>query len=454
MRLFRLKLDWRARTVGMCVAILAGAVTVSLGATAAASAKNTAHTAKSKGAPLVVWYDAARAAYVSKYKATHPHQNVKWVLYSGDSNGDGTLQSKFALYNRVGWKAGVAPDVVFDEENYEAGWLGEPPFNDLLNLSKYIPKSVWSKDEGLGDCQISGKLLCLRNDNAANVLWVNTQLWSKFFPGQAPPKTWQQYAADGQSLVKNHPGYYIGEFGQPWDAETYLWGNECPINESLGHQKLLDNPGSKNCTTIAKLIDSARGAFTNNGPFTTSWVSDATAQKMVMDIGAIWQGGAIYPTGSGSEGPGTNVMEAYPPPAATNGAHVTGSIGGGLWMVSAHTKQPKAAAALVKYMDTSPKIQDNPAVTQGLPAYGPDQNGWLKSLNGVFANPKGTEAAIKTAASEIWTGWSPVPWSVESIFGNTVTPGLLSGGSFSSALTTLAGNIKAAAQSAGWQVKS
>ena len=323
-----------------------------------------------------------------------------------------------------------------------------------MNLTPYISKKVWSKDEGLGDCLINGKLLCLRNDNAANVLWVNTKLWSQFFPGQSPPTTWQQYAADGQSLVKNHPGYFIGEFGQPWDAETYLWGNECPINEAIGNQKLMDNPGSKNCTTIAKLIDSALPAFTHDGPFTSAWVKDSTAQHMVMDIGAIWQGGAIYPSGTSSEGPGTNVMQAYPPPVATNGAHVTGSIGGGLWMVSAHTKQPKAAAALVRYMDTSPKIQENPAITQGLPAYAPDQNGWLKSLNGVFANPGATEAAIKKAAAEIWTGWSPVPWSVESIFGNTVTPGLLGGGTFSSALTTLAANIKAAAQSAGWQVKS
>ena len=53
-------------------------------------------------------------------------------------------------------------------------------------------------------------------------------------------------------------------------------------------------------------------------------------------------------------------MEAYPPPVATNGAHVTGSIGGGLWMVTSHTTQPKAAAALVEYMVTSPKIQENP----------------------------------------------------------------------------------------------
>ena len=216
----------------------------------------------------------------------------------------------------------------------------------------------------------------------------------------------------------------------------------------------MDNPASPNCKTIAGLIDSALGAFTKDGPFTTAWTNDKTASHMVMDIGAIWQGSAIYPSGSSSNGPGTNVMEAYPPPAATNGAHVTGSIGGGLWMVASHTKQPKAAAALVQYMDTSPKIQENPAVTQGLPAYAPDQDGWLKSLNGVFANSSATEAAIKQAAAEIWNGWSPVPWSVESIFGNTVTPGLLAGGTFTSALTSLAGNIKSAAQSAGWQVKS
>ena len=327
---------------GLVLAACVVAVAVATGEIARSStAAGSAVSAKTSSAPLVVWYDAARAAYVKEYKATHPGANIKWVLYSGDNNGDGTLQSKFSLFNRTGWKAGVAPDVVFDEENYEAGWLGEPPFNDLLDLSKYIPKSVWSQDEGLGDCLINGKLLCLRNDNAANVLWVNTKLWNQFFPGKQPPTTWAQYAADGKALMKSHPGYYIGEFGQPWDAETYLWGNECPINQSVGNQTLVDNPASPNCTTIAKLIDSSLGAFTHNGPFTTAWVADKTAQHMVMDIGAIWQGGAIYPSGSSSEGPGTNVMEAYPPPVATNGAHVTGSIGGGLWMVSSHTTQPQ-----------------------------------------------------------------------------------------------------------------
>ena len=441
------RMRWVA--LGSFVASVAVVMSATVG-----SAAGLQTSAKKSHTPLVVWYDAARPAFVNEYKATHPGANIKWVLYSGDDNGDGYLQSKFALYNRVGWTAGVAPDVVFDEENYEAGWLGVPPFNDLLNLKPYIPQSVWNKDEGLGDCLINGQLLCLRNDNAANVLWVNTNLFHKFFPGQNPPTTWQQYAADGQTLIKNDPGYYIGEFGQPWDAETYLWGNECPINEAIAPETLLDNVASPNCTTIAKLLDTALKAFTTNGPFTTAWVKDQTAQHMVMDVGAIWQGTAIYPSGTSSEGPGTDVMEAYPTPAATNGAHVTGSIGGGLWMVTSHTTQPAAAAALVEYMDTSPLIQENSKITQGLPAYAPDQDGWLTSLKGVFANSAATEAAIKQAAAEIWTGWSPVPWSVESIFGNTCTPGLIAGGTFLSALNTLANNIHSAAQSAGWQVKS
>ena len=364
----------RALPLGACVAIV---TIVAAGAATGSAAGASAASAKASSTPLVVWYDAARAAYVKVYKATHPHANVKWVLYSGDNNGDGTLQSKFSLYNRVGWKAGVSPDVVFDEENYEAGWIGLPPFNDLLDLKPYISKSVLNNIEGMSLCTINGKILCMRNDNAANVLWVNTDLFAKFFPGQQPPTTWDQYAADGQSLIKNHPGYYIGEFGQPWDAETYLWGNECPINQAIGLQKLLSNPASPNCTKIASLIDSALGAFTHNGPFTTAWVSDKTAQHMVMDVGAIWQGTAIYPSSSGSNGPGTNVMAAYPTPPATNGDHVNGAIGGGLWMVTSHTTQPKAAAALVAYMTTSPKIQADPTVTQGLPAYKPDQDKWL-----------------------------------------------------------------------------
>ena len=175
---------------------------------------------------------------------------------------------------------------------------------------------------------------------------------------------------------------------------------------------------------------------------------------MVMDIGAIWQGGAIYPSGSSSEGPGNERDGGL---SAAGGDERRSrdrldrrrAVDG---VLAHHAAEGRRSARAVHGHEPEDPVE--PGRHAGLPAYAPDQDAWLKSLDGVFANPAATEAAIKTAAGEIWTGWSPVPWSVESIFGNTRHAGPHRRAARSrSALTTLAGNIKSAAQSAGWQVK-
>ncbi|MGH2863523.1 MAG: hypothetical protein ACRDLT_18760, partial [Solirubrobacteraceae bacterium] len=99
MNLFRLERHWQPRSFRARAALAASLVAAAAGTAAAVPAASAAKSQRSSG-PLIVWYDAARAAFVKEYKATHPHQNIKWVLYSGDDNGDGSLQSKFALYNR------------------------------------------------------------------------------------------------------------------------------------------------------------------------------------------------------------------------------------------------------------------------------------------------------------------------------------------------------------------
>jgi ABC-type glycerol-3-phosphate transport system substrate-binding protein len=156
----------------------------------------------------------------------------------------------------------------------------------------------------------------------------------------------------------------------------------------------------------------------------------------------------------GTSGVPTTTMEAYAPPAAWNGAKVTGALGGGLWMVMKHTAQPKAAAALAQWLSTNVKVQGNPKIEGGLPDYVPDQAKYLASLNGVYANPAATEAAWKTAAGEVWGGWSPVAWSTDAIWGNSVTPNLVAGQKWSAQIAPYAASLKAAAQNAGWQVKS
>ena len=280
------------------------------------------------------------------------------------------------------------------------------------------------------------------------------KLWTQFFPGQSPPTTWQQYAADGQALVKSHPGYYIGEFGQPWDAETYLWGNECPINEAVGKQTLLDNPGSPNCTTIAKLIDSAlagvhEGRSVHDG---VGQGQDRTAHghghrrdlagNRDLPVGyelrrPRHQRDGGVPAAGGDQRCARDRLDRW---RAVDGQLAHHAAEGGRSARRVHGHEPE-----------DPGEPDGHAGPAGVCAR-PERVAEVAQRR--LRQPAATEAAIKKAAAEIWTGWSPVPWSVESIFGNTVTPGLLGGGTFTSALTTLAANIKSAAQSAGWQVKS
>ncbi|MGZ4415164.1 MAG: hypothetical protein ACXVRZ_12460, partial [Gaiellaceae bacterium] len=57
---------FRVLLLGTCVAIIA---VVAAGTAGGSAAGVSGATAKAKAAPLVVWYDAARSAFVKQYKA-------------------------------------------------------------------------------------------------------------------------------------------------------------------------------------------------------------------------------------------------------------------------------------------------------------------------------------------------------------------------------------------------
>jgi len=389
------------------MALLAGAAATVCGAAFAAESGVASAKSKSKGAPLIVWIDTSRVPYEKAYMAANPGANIKWVLYNGNENGTGVLQSKFALWNRTGWPSN-APDVMFDTQNYDAVQLGTPPYNDLLNLKGVIPSKVLNGFAGksMAGCTTpTGQIICLRNDSAAEVLWVNPTLYSKFF-GSAPiPTTWAQFLADGTALNTAHPGYLIGSVGDGFSIDDYfLWANECPLDTVTGPGKITIDPGSSNCTTIAGLMDSSGDvgkSLSDNSIFSVD------PQKLVMAVGALWEGTAVFQTGTSSGVP-NGTMVAYPAPVATNGAAVTGDLGGGLWLVSKHAPNKAAAAKFAEYMATSPNIQ-KVGVDAGLPQYVADQASYVSSLSTVFGDPSVTEATWKQAAAQVWSGWSPVP---------------------------------------------
>jgi len=95
---------------------LATGVAVSLSVLGSTAVSSASTHAAGTTQPLVVWVDSTRVPFVKAYEKAFPNVKIDLVTYDGDANGDGTMQTKTALFNRVGhgW-----PDVIFSEQNID-----------------------------------------------------------------------------------------------------------------------------------------------------------------------------------------------------------------------------------------------------------------------------------------------------------------------------------------------
>ncbi len=408
----------------------------------------SAAPAQASQAPIVVLVDSLRLPMVKAYEKANPSVKLDVELGDAGANGDGSIESKVALANRVGhgW-----PDIVFSAEANDVQKLGAPPFNFPAVLNHgLVPSSVINNyaTGALSPCMVGGKLECLRNDLAFDVLWVNVPLMKKW--GYTVPTTWQQWQAIGENVAKNHPGYVIGSIGDSFDDSIYLQAAQCPINDELNQYTLLDNPADPHCTGMAKLLD----PLLKDGALTTTYVFASTfgkqyAGKVLMMVGPAWYSGAIFQSATGLNSP-KGTIAAYPPLTwAGQSKAYTGDVGGGLWIMSSHTTQPQAVAKVLVGLATSTAVQD---ISAGYPGYVPAAKSWIaeQDTSGYFASP--LAPAFATAASEVWTGWSETPWDVYGIWASTVLPNLTSGQSFSSQLAGFGAQISDYAQSAGFQI--
>ena len=85
------------------------------------------------------------------------------------------------------------------------------------------------------------------------MLWVNKKLMDQF--GYTVPTTWQEWAALGQKVATEHPGYIVGNIGDSFSHWIYLWGNQCPLEQLKGEQapdqlrRIRTAPGWPACST-------------------------------------------------------------------------------------------------------------------------------------------------------------------------------------------------------------
>ena len=204
----------------------------------------------SKAAPsgaITVWVDAVRLPAAKKYVKTHPNVKVKIVTYDGDGNGATTLQAKIQLWNRVGkgW-----PDVIFTEQANDPVWMASKPFDYAASVNGLIPAKILKgiPAPSRGQCTVNGREICVQDNLAQTVLWYDKTLMDKF--GYQVPTTWQQWAALGEKVAKEHPGYIIGNTGDSYSAWTYLWADKCPLSQVQKSGSVRINSTDSHCTRI------------------------------------------------------------------------------------------------------------------------------------------------------------------------------------------------------------
>ncbi|MFI0448886.1 ABC transporter substrate-binding protein [Actinomadura sp. 6N118] len=409
------------------------------------NAKDGFRQAPQTGGPLTVWVDSTRLPAAKLYQKQRPGVKINIVTYDGNANGSNYLQTKVSLFNRTrkGW-----PDVVFSSQNNEVSWAVQAGFTAPLNKG-LIPQTTlagWAPRAN-DPCTVDGTLYCLRNDLSQTVLWYNAALMKRW--GYKVPATWQDYQALGQKVAAEHPGYLVGSAGDSFTPEIFMWASKCGANQITGVKAVTVNTTSANCGRMASLLDT----LIKNRSMSTSSVFSSDfdknqADKILMLPGPSWFGGSLFQ--DTFKTPAGQIAVAPMPQWSGDPEPSTGNVGGGTWLLSAHSANLKAATDFLTWVSTSNDYQAK--VAPGYPAYAPAAKAWLanQAARRYYAND--IAQTLQTAAGQVWSGWGYGQFSQEAIWASTVVPGVTAGKTIVSLLPAWQDAIVNHARSNGYKV--
>jgi ABC-type glycerol-3-phosphate transport system substrate-binding protein len=406
--------------------------------------------AQQAGSPITVWTDSTRLPAVQQYQKSHPGVKLDVVTYDGSADGSTYLQTKVQLFDRTGsgW-----PDVVFSGSTVDATWASKAtgpsaqPFAAPLDQGLVQKSTLDGFAKGsLDPCTFDGHVYCLRNDIAQVVLWYNKTLMDQW--GYQVPKTWQDYQALSDRVAKEHPGYLLGSVGDTNSQESYFWSAQCPAFQLTDPATLRVALQDPHCTRVASMLDSmiANKTISTEGFFDQNFAK-TYGSKVLMAYGPSWYGQYLF--NSAFKVPAGQIATAAPLSWAGEQGTATGNVGGGLWMVSSHSKNLQAATDLASWLTTSTENQANAPT---YPAYQPAAQAWLANPanKGYFADDPAP--VFQQAANEVWTGWSNTRFSDATAWSSVVLPALTAGKTLTSLLPAWQSAIADEARAAGYTV--
>jgi len=440
---------WKATTFGVLLSLLLAACAPAGGAPAAESgeAAESAPAAES-GGEINVWVDATRLPAVELYQELHP-EVADLIRTSTVDRGE--FPAKVLLFNNSGsgW-----PDVVFAEPSIVAR-VADEAHDYPADLKEWVDQDVIDgfAEGSLDPCTVEGKLVCLRNDLAQEILYYNAPLMEEF--GYEVPDTWEEYEALGMKLAEEHPGYVIGTFGDLAGLQYYFWPSECPVNQELSSTQIRINLSHDNCIRMAQMLDRLMeaGVITQLSPFDPAFVDIAKQNKLLMIPGASWFGQYVfggqpdstyYQTAEGQLG------VAPVPKWEDQETRFAGAQGGAAWTMSRHTANPELASDLIEWLTTSQEYQGEQGPT--FPAYLPAAETWSKTISSNPLYAFDPFPVMKDAAGTIDPKWREGKFNYGDAFGTTVIETLLAGGTIEEGLPKYQEALVAQAQAEGYDV--
>lgn len=360
-------------------------------------------------APIKVMADTTRAPAIELFLETYPEYEGKVQLMT-DSRG--VFLTKLLLYNNVG---GGWPDVVFHET--EALRLASTKQYDYYaaDLSNWVSDDVIDQfyPGANADCVTAdGKLICLRNDIAPNILYYNVPKFEEY--GYTVPTTWEEFLVLAETVAEEHPGLIMGELDTWATEKVWYIGSECPIFTPISTTEFRVNFLHPNCQRVSKLLDdlNALGVMDTNGTFSAVLSDKWKADQWLTWVGPVWQadfvikGVYLDPEDPDNHG----IVGMAPMPKWEDQSQIwTASVGGGAWAMSRHAANPRLAAKLIEFVTTHPSVTDM-AVT--LSAYQPGGDAWARALLGsspLLAPEPDPYETITVMAAAIWPDYREGP---------------------------------------------
>lgn len=399
-------------------------------------------------APITVWIDGTREAAVEAFKTANPD---KAALINVELVDRKLFPAKVLLFNNIGkgW-----PDVVFAEPEI-VSQVSDASRDFPLDLKPWVAQDILDQfaPGANAPCTLpDGRLVCLRNDLAQNVLWYNKPLMDKF--GYEVPVTWEDFAALGERIATENPGYVIGAFGDGQALNSYFWPSQCPTGQSRGPNTVYINVLAPECERVVKMFDRLIeiGVVTKVGPFDPAFIKLANEDKLLMMEVANWYGEYVF----GGKPDSTYYKEAkgqlgiaLPLKWQDEDQAWTGAQGGAAWTVSRHTANPKLATDFVTFVTTANEYHGTGPT---FPAYAPAAEVWAKTVAGNKVYAMDPIPVMKESAALVDPLWENVRYDRPALFTTVVIGALTEGNTIASAMQAFQDQLVSLAEAAGYEV--